>query len=377
MGEPDVRDSDATTQRHKIAKRHVFPSRHGALGLGAVAAVALLWPRAALAHEVGLSRGDFAAADGAAVRADVAFARRDFAGLVAGLDADGDGAVTQAEIDAGRDSIQGAIVSRIKITGDGAPCVGELVRVELAEQDGVSVRALYRCPHRPQRASITLAFMADLPFGHRHLARAFAAKGELDLVLSQRAPTFSFALPPDPDAGRAPPADTSAPALIRRGALHVATAWPLPVFLLGLVARCASRRAAIAASAAFAAALLAGLAVSALDLFTPSPRAAFAAAAASLAYVGIDNFAGGDREPWIAFPFGVVHGFACATAFRAPFAPPSALAAFTVGALAALAVVVALLVAASPWVRSRPRGVMALSAAVAAAGIVGVGLALH
>lgn len=317
------------------------------------------------AHEVGLSRGDFSA-DGAAVRAEVAFARKELASLVAGLDANHDGAFTVEELDAGRDAIQGAVVGRITITGDGAPCAGKLERVDLSEQDGVAVRALYRCPRRPREASVTLTFIQDLPFGHRHLARAFTAVGPLDLVLSQRSPTFSFALPPDARAGR-PTSDRSPGAL---GRAVAASGWPVPVFLVGLLARSPNRRAAFLTALAFAVALLGGLLGSRLGLFTPSPRAVAAAVALSLAYVGVDNLAGGEPRPWIAMPFGVVHGLAAAALLRALEAPPLP---FALGTLAALAVLVPAIVPAVRWLGARARGVTMVSAAVALAGLAGLG----
>jgi hypothetical protein len=322
---------------------------------------------------VGLSRGDYAV-EGDAVRAEVAFARKELAGLVAGLDANHDGALTAAEIEAGRDSIQGAVVGRIKVMGDGAPCAGKLDRVELAEADGVVVRALYRCARRPQQAAVTLALMEDLPFGHRHLVRAFAAAGPQDLVLSQRAPSFTFAVPAA--AASAPsPRDAGALGRVQR----MAGAWPIPVFLLGLFARCAGGRPMLAAAGAFAAALFAGLAASVFGMFTPSPRAAAAAMAASLAYVGIDNFARDERGPWIALPFGAIHGLGCAAAFRA--AEGGTLGGFALGVLGALAAVVAALVVGVTWTRERrvfrADAAIALNLGIAAAGLVGVGLALR
>ncbi|MFT3773339.1 MAG: HupE/UreJ family protein [Minicystis sp.] len=357
-------------------------SLHGArpsgVGLASIVALALvIAPAPARAHEVGLSRGDFTA-DGNGVRADVAFARKELASLVAGLDENHDGQLTQAELDAGRDSIQGAIVGRIKVTGDGLACTGKLDRVELADQDGVAIRALYRCPQRPKEASIKLALIEDLPFGHRHLARAFAATGPLDLVLSQRVPSFSFTLPAETSAPATAP---STPALFAGGAKHAATAWPLPVFLIGLLARSTHVRGALASAGAFVAALLAGLVIAAVGLFTPSPQAVTIAVALSLAYVGVDNFAGGERKPWIALPFGVVHGLGCAVALRGLAAPPGGLAPFAGGVLAVALAFCAAIVPVVLWISKRPafkaRGVGALSAVVLAAGLVGLRVALY
>lgn len=288
------------------------------------------------AHEVGLSRGDYAV-EGTRVRVDLAFARKELAGLVAGLDANHDGALTKAELDASNDAIQGAIVGRVKVTGDGAPCDGKLERAELAEQDGVALSALYACAKRPAEARVQLSLLDDLPFGHRHLVRATQAAGPLDLVLSQRVPGFSFAPPPAPvePEGRAQVA--------LRGARHVATSWPMAAFALGVLARSATRRDAITGAGLLVIAVLTGLVASAAGAFTPSPRAIAVAAALSLAYAGIDGLAARARAgvAWSALPLGVVHGLGGAVALRA--APTPLLGAFTMGALGALAATCAVL----------------------------------
>jgi hypothetical protein len=337
--------------------------RRGPVGAAALAALLVAAP--ALAHEVGLSRADFAA-DGPAIRADVAFARRELASLVAGLDRDHDGALSAAEIEAGRDSLEGAVIGRIKVLGDGAPCAGKLLRAELAEQDGVVLHAAYRCARRPAQVTVTVALLDDLPFGHRSLVRAEAATGALDLVLSQRVPTFSFAPPPDARAGSAAPA----PGPLAAAGRVAAHAWPLPVFLVGLLARAADRRAVLGAGAAFAAAVLVGLGASALGLFTPSPRAVAIAALLSLPYVGVDNLAGGAPRPLLALPFGVVHGLAAAVLLRALGAAPVPFAAALLGAVALL---VAGIAPATRWVAKRRRGATALHLAVTAAGVAGLG----
>ncbi len=349
-------------------------------------AALLLGALPASAHEVGLSRGDYLV-EGAALRVDVIFARKELSALVATLDADHDGALTQPEVDAARDALQGALVGRIKVTGDGAACAGTLDRAELTEQDGLAVRALYRCARRPREVSVALTLLEDVPFGHRHLVRAHAAAGPLDLVLSQRTPSFSFTAPPAPPASTEPSAPSSArgdvaASPLRRGVLHVAAAWELPVFLAGLLARCSGRRPAALAAAAFAASLGLGLVLSALGAFTPSPTVLAAAIALSLAYVGIDNLAQpAERRPWIAVPFGLVHGLGCGAAFRALGAPAGSLGSYMFGVAAALGIVLAALLPAVAWLRaqpgSRPRGVAALSALVAAAGLIGLGLRLY
>lgn len=336
--------------------------------LASALALACLSPSLARAHEVGLSRGDYTA-DGAAIVAEIAFARKELIGLVAGLDGDHDGALTEAELRVGLGSIEGAVVSRVKVEGDGGRCEGKLVKVELAEQDGVLLRASYRCAKRPAEARIALTLLDDLPFGHRHLVRAAQAEGPLDLVLSQRAPTFAFRPPPAPVEAK--PEDAGSTWML--GAKHAARAWTCPVFLIGLLARARGRAPAIAAVCAFLAASAAGIAASSSGLFTPSPRALGAAIALSLVYVGVDALADSgapDRAApaWTALPFGVVHGLALAASRGAG----AASVPFATGSLLVMATLAAGLVPSVLWARARHpssgrvAGALALLAGVAA-----------
>jgi hypothetical protein len=329
------------------------------------------------AHEVGLSRGDYSV-EGAAVKAQVVFARKELISLVAGLDADHDGALTAGEIVAARGSIEGALVGRIRVTGDGAPCPGALERVELTEQDGVAVHAVYRCVRRPAQLGVELAFLDDLAFGHRHLARASAGAASVDGVLSQRSPALSLAVPaetvaPASEASRTEPGASP----FQRGALHVLGHPQAPAFLLALLATCAGRRAALVAAVAFAAAAAVGLGLGACGLFMPSSRALRPAIALSLMYVGIEAMASPDGHArWrVALPFGVVHGLGGAAALRAGGAV-SGLGAFGAGAALALATATAALLPLTQWARRKPkltgRGVAALGAVIAVAGVIGL-----
>lgn len=359
-------------RRRRTPDCHLARARAAKSLLGAgLSAAAVLCPAPARAHEVGLSRGEYAA-EGPAVRAEVAFARKELIGLVAGLDRDHDGALSQAEIDAGRDSIEGAIVGRIKVSGGGAACPGELSGAALADQDGALIKAVYRCPRRPAEVSVTLGFMADLPFGHRHLGRARAAAGTLDFVLSQRNPTFVFPLPP-PAPGEAT-LDIGRGALFQTGILHAARSWPIPVFLLGILLPAAGRTRALGTFAAFAAAFAAGLALAAHGIFAPGPRAAAAAIAASLVYAGADDLAGGDHRPWTAAPLGAAHGMGAAAALAA-LGSTGGVVMFGLGALAAAAAMAVLIAPAARRLRGRARA--AAAAIVAAAGIAGLSAALY
>ena len=332
----------------------------------ASALTATLLAATAGAHEVGLSRGEYLV-EGAAVEARLIFARKELVALVAGLDRDHDGALTSAEVAAARGALDGALVQRVRVTGDGAACPGTLERAELAEQDGISVGAVYRCPRRPRQIGVTLALLDDLPFGHRHLARASAGAAALDRVLSQRSPSLSLDVP----AGATLSGDASGATPPGHGARDVLARCEGPAFLLALLVTCVSRRAAALTAAAFVLAIAFGFTLGTRALFMPSPRVLGAALALSLVYAGIDALTSPDgRRRWrVALPFGVVHGLGYAkTSSSAPWTGA--------GVAGALATVSAVLLAVVLWPRWRPllkaRGAMALGALIAALGVFGL-----
>jgi hypothetical protein len=348
------------------------------LSAGALGAAVALAAATAAAHAVGLSRGDYVV-EGREVRSRLVFARPELAGLVAGLDADHDGTLTEAELAASRDAVEGALVGRIRVQGDGAPCPGTLDRVELAEQDGVAVLAVHRCPRRPRRLSVDLAFLADLSEGHRHLARAVAmgtsppnpaaGPSAVDAILSRRTPSFSLDVPDAPESP-SPPAEPGARPPWQRGALLVLARPWAPAFLLAIFATCASRRAALLAAAAFTGAAALGFGLGAGGLFLPGPLALAVAVALSLVYAGIEAVVSPEpRFRWAtAAPFGLVHGIAWAAALPAG-SRPAALG----GVALALAASIAILLSTASRAR---RGRAILGAAIAAAGAVGVILTL-
>jgi len=267
------------------------------------------------AHEVGLSRGDYDVR-GNVVEARLVFARKELIGLVAGLDGDHDGVLTDAELAAGRDSLEGAIVGRVKVAADGAPCVGTLEKTGLVDQDGALVAARYVCGAQPRRLKVTLGFFDDIAFGHRNLARVTAGSAALDQVLSQRSPSFALDVPAD--------AVVVAPEAAEASWQGVSS---IVAFCAALVALAApptgaptSRRSrsirALLALAAYATAAAIGHLLASTGTFVPSPASLAIAASMSLVYAGVEALRG--EGGWaLLLPFGVVHGIA----FRGTLTP--------------------------------------------------------
>jgi hypothetical protein len=325
-------------------------------GALAVAAATVLIAGPASAHAVGLSRGEYAA-HGRAVTADVTLARGDAATFASATD----------------------LARTIHVSIGGAPCAAGAARFEEAPPDGLTLRAAYDCPLAAGPVTVDATFLADLPFGHRHLVHAASVgAAPLDDVLLRDHHAFAFASATAP----AEPASADfaqAASMVRMGVEHILTGYDHLLFLLGLVLACGSVRAVLGAVTAFTAAHSVTLAVSVLGLWTPPPGIVEPLIAASIAYVGLENlFVRSARSRWrLTFPFGLVHGFGFAGALRevhfARASVPVVLGAFNVGVELGQLLVLAAIVPAVFALRQRDplggRGLTALNGAVALTGL--------
>jgi hydrogenase/urease accessory protein HupE len=100
------------------------------------------------------------------------------------------------------------------------------------------------------------------------------------------------------------------------------------LFLVGLLLLGGTIRQLVLVVSAFTAAHSVTLSLAALNIFSPSPRIVEPAIALSIIYVGADNLTvrgGRDVRGWIAFAFGLVHGFGFAGVLREMDLPTRAL----------------------------------------------------
>jgi hydrogenase/urease accessory protein HupE len=100
------------------------------------------------------------------------------------------------------------------------------------------------------------------------------------------------------------------------------------LFLVGLLLLGGSMRQLIAVVTAFTIAHSITLSLAALNIFTPPARVVEPAIALSIIYVGADNLmvhGGRDVRAWIAFAFGLIHGFGFANVLRDMDLPSRAL----------------------------------------------------
>lgn len=320
----------------------------------------------ASAHPIGLSRGDYRATS---------------QGLEMGL--------TLAEKEllvpnegAPAADVANAVLRRVKVRSTGVPCNGSVVRTEQVPPDGLKLDLLFRCEsHAPREVELGGLF-AGLARGHRHEAAFLAGtKTETRLLLEgqsrlelgvQRVASLE-------------PAELSGATLARAldfvhmGVEHIWLGFDHLVFLLGLVVVGLEKRRVLGIVTAFTLAHSLTLALSVLGVWSPPGSVVEPLIALSVAYVGIENLVARsfERRTFVAFAFGLVHGFGFAGALGdlgfAGTATSFGLFAFNLGVelgqLAVLAVLLPLLAA----LRRSPglvRGVVpAINAAVVLLGV--------
>jgi len=321
-----------------------------------VTLVIALFARRAAAHELDLSQGRYTL-DGATLRASLVFAAPDVASAFPG----GDAGL--------------AVVSGLRVRGDGTPCPAALDGVQAIEGDATRIDAHFSCGAAPAVVDLDFDFLDHFTPGHRHIVTFGARAPEL---VTRSAPHLVVA------AGVALRGSAteggSFVAMLRTGVEHILTGYDHLAFLLALVLVGGRPRALVAVVTAFTVAHSLTLGLAALHVFTPSPRVVEPVIALSIAYVAVENFFVKDasRRWRVTFPFGLVHGFGFASALAAIDLPreriPVALLAFNlgveIGQLAVLGVLAAPLyfLRKSAWFRDR--GVRIASAMLAGAGLV-------
>lgn len=349
-------------------------ARHAAslfIFLIAFAALILASPAVARAHEVGLSRGEYAIV-GQVVSAKLTFSRRELAGAVPDLDPDRDGVLSGEEVEKAKGALDRAVIRRVKVVAGDAACPGQLDSVTLIEEDGIALRGSFRCPQAASSARVELAIFEELPHGHRHIART--ASGEN--VLFKGNPSLEVAASGETPKEAPKP---SALGFLILGIEHILFGFDHLVFLIGLVLVGGKLRSLLIVVTAFTVAHSISLGAAVLGLWAPSPRIVEPLIALSIVYVGVENFFVKDAEKrWrVTLPFGLVHGFGFAGALGEIALPkaeiPIALLAFNVGVelgqVAVLALVLPAILAARKKAWFERTGVKAISAVIAAAGL--------
>ena len=175
----------------------------------------------------GVSRGDYRVS-GNEIAAELTFARPELESAVPGLDENGDGVLTAAEVLAGQPRLAGLLARGLEVRSGSRSCEGGFEGADLTEQDGLAVRAAYRCA-TGGALSVRLAMLESLSLGHRHIATATTKGGAtVRAVLYETNPELHV------DAGGNGNGNVAFQ-LFRMGIQHILTGYDHLLFLLGLI----------------------------------------------------------------------------------------------------------------------------------------------
>ncbi|MBI5771582.1 MAG: HupE/UreJ family protein [Verrucomicrobia bacterium] len=269
-------------------------------------------------------------------------------------------------------------------------------RVQLLPGDNVSFTVVFPRPH-PGAGRVTLRAtkLADLPPGHRQFVIIGDATGSTitKKLLSARDDAIEVALAGDVTPAGAPapagtvrPTESGAPTFwgfVRLGVEHIWTGYDHLLFLFALLVACRTFKSIVAIITCFTLAHSATLALATLNVVSLPARWVEPAIAATIIFVGVENlFRRGSEPPgrWaLTFGFGLIHGFGFASVLRelgvGEGGTSLAMPLFTFNAGVEIGqIVIAAVVLPAVWQLRKSekfvaRGVPALSALVAAAGL--------
>ena len=310
-----------------------------------------------------------------------------------------EGAWTQSEFEAARERLLAIAPQLWEVRSGEKPVRPRDVRVELMAGDNVSFTLVF--PREPGGRGLTLRApkLGELPSGHRQFvivsdeAGAVVAKKLMkaeDAVLAVPASATEASTAATADGKAVVPATSSDSAtwwaFVRLGVEHIATGYDHLLFLFGLLVVCRSFRSIVAIISCFTLAHSITLALATLDVVNVPSRLVEPAIAASIVFVGVENVLRRGAEPrgrWaLTFAFGLIHGFGFASVLRdlgvgrgaGGIAMP--LVTFNVGVelgqIAIAAVVLPIVWRLRQNEKFVRRGVPALSAVVALAGLYGL-----
>jgi hypothetical protein len=246
---------------------------------------------------------------------------------VLSLDANGDGALTWAELSAQEQTLTSYALSRLTLDEGGQPCRLRAQSLSLVEHsDGAYARLpiVAHCLGATDQVTLRYQFLFDIDAQHRAIARLVQGTRDRSLVLGAetRITTFSRELAGD---------DTSS-SMIAEGIRHILAGLDHVLFLLALLLPVVLRPKSAASSpapsirvalrdvfkvvTAFTIAHSITLGLATLGIATIPPRIIEPAIAASVAIAALDNLwpvFGKDR--WsVAFALGLLHGFGFSSA---------------------------------------------------------------
>lgn len=208
-------------------------------------------------------------------------------------------------------------------------------RVELLPGDNVSFKAEVALAAGADSLSLRAARIPGLPSGHRQFVIITDERGSVIAKKLLSARDFTIEVPlgvaglsAPAGASQAVPPDAATEAydlpgvtaFIRLGIEHIWTGYDHLLFLLALLVVCRTFRSIVAIVTCFTLAHSLTLALATLDVVNLPSRLVEPLIAASIVFVGLENLVSRGQEPrgrWaLTFAFGLIHGFGFATVLR-------------------------------------------------------------
>ncbi|MBM4369077.1 MAG: HupE/UreJ family protein [Deltaproteobacteria bacterium] len=204
------------------------------------------------------------------------------------------------DVNAGRLLIQEATLDRVSLAAGGSPCRFDAPVVREVEADGVEILARYSCDAYSDTLTFTADYFDTLAPGHRQYLEV---GGQPVAMLSADAPSATFAA--------APSTGEVAVEFVKLGVEHIVTGYDHLAFVAGLLLAARSLRQMLVIVTGFTVAHSITLSLAATGVFTLSPGIVEPLIAASIAYVGIENYfdPGVRQRVAVTFGLGLVHGF--------------------------------------------------------------------
>jgi hydrogenase/urease accessory protein HupE len=242
----------------------------------------------------------------------------------------------------------GAVVSRTVVWVDGIPV--PLIASAPAAVDTVAQTMLVDMTATLTNPATTLAIPQRLfpqDSGSRTMVAVHRAERLVrEDILSADRPSLSVGLE-EPSEGPL----SVVRRFIREGIYHIGIGPDHILFIVGLVLLGGTLRRLLTIATAFTAAHSLTLALTAFGIFAPSPRLVEPLIALSIVCIGVDNLLSKSGEhdirSWLAFGFGLIHGFGFAGALSDLHLPTAslgwAIAAFNIGVECGQALIILLL----------------------------------
>lgn len=273
-------------------------------------------------HTTGLSTADFTLGTNG-INAEFILAGADLTLALAQLETESpsdrnhDGILNPEEFVAGVERLRKFATGCLVVEFDGRIVRPAAPQLELDDKDNFHIKLAYP-GDRPQRLRVRALF-AHLPANHLHFVSIQDADGKVlgDKMLKPADDVLEITCPSS--ATKTGRRATTFADFLTLGVEHIWTGYDHLAFLLALLLVCGTFKSAVQVVTFFTIAHSITLAFATLNLVWVSGRVVEPAIAASIVYVGVENFArpAGPKGRWlITFVFGLVHGFGFATVLR-------------------------------------------------------------